>query len=158
MIKKMGVRKSRRKFLKRLSALAGAAIVPGLAVEDALAIPITTAGATAKKKKAVAKKKAAPKKKKAVAKKKAAPKRKKATVKRKAAPKRKKAVAKKKAAPKRKVVAKRSILPYEYQYEYPLDTDQPPRGVPEPSTVGLVSIGVAAIALAKRLKKKGQKT
>jgi hypothetical protein len=119
--------------------------VPGLAVEDALAIPITTAGATAKKKKAVAKKKAAPK-------------RKKATVKRKAAPKRKKAVAKKKAAPKRKVVAKSRILPYEYQYEYPLDTDQPPRGVPEPATVGLVSIGVAAIALAKRLKKKGKKT
>jgi hypothetical protein len=145
MIKKMGMRKTRRKFLKRLSALAGAAIVPGLAVEDALAIPITPDGATPKKKKAAVKKKVAPKRKKAAVKKKVAPKRKKATVKKKAAPKRK------------KVVAKRRVLPYESQYGYQPLTDQtPPRGIPEPSTAGLVSIGVAALALAKRHKKKEQ--
>lgn len=124
----MGIRKTRRKCLKRLSALAGAAVVPGVAVEDVLAIPITTAGATTKKKKTSVKKKAAPKKKKATVKKKA-------------------------ATRKKKVVARRKVLPYEYQ---PYTDLTPPRGVPEPSTAGLVSIGVAAIALAKRHKKKGQ--
>lgn len=149
MIKKMGMKNSRRKFLKRLGAMAGTVLVPGLVAEDALAIPI----ASAKKKKAAVKKKAAAKKKKAAVKKKAAPKRKKAVAKKKAAPKRKVAV-KKKATPKRKVAAKRRILPYEYKPE--TEGGNPPRGVPEPSTVGLVSLGVAAIALATRQKKKGQ--
>jgi hypothetical protein len=140
MIKKMGMKKSRRKFLNRLGVMAGAVLVPGLAAEDALAIPITTASASAKKKKAAVKKKAAAKKKKAAVKKKAAPKR--------------KVAVKKKAAPKRKVAVKRRIHPYEYQPE--TEGGNPPRSVPEPSTVGLVSLGVAAIALATRQKKKGQ--
>ena len=117
MIKKMGTRQSRRKFLKKLGAMAGAALVPGLATEEALATLITSDGVVPKKKKA-------------------APKRKKAAVKRK------------------KVAVKKRIHPYEYQPHTKYDT--PHRGVPEPSTVGLVSIGAAAIALASRHKKKGQ--
>jgi hypothetical protein len=113
----MKMKKSRRRFLKRLGAMAGAALVPGLATEDVLAIPITTSD-DATKKKVAAKKKAAPKKKVAV---------------------------KKKAAPKKKIVT---------YYDPPYT--QPPVGVPEPSTFGLVSIGVAAIALATRHKKNGQ--
>jgi hypothetical protein len=125
----MKMKKSRRRFLKRLGAMAGAALVPGLATEDVLAIPITTSD-DATKKKVAAKKKAAPKKK--------------VAVKKKAAPKKKVAV-KKKAAPKKKIVT---------YYDPPYT--QPPVGVPEPSTFGLVSIGVAAIALATRHKKNGQ--
>ena len=124
MIKKMGTRQSRRKFLKKLGAMAGAALVPGLATEEALATLITSDGVVPKKKKAAPKRK------------KAAPKRKKAAVKRK------------------KVAVKKRIHPYEYQPHTKYDT--PHRGVPEPSTVGLVSIGAAAIALASRHKKKGQ--
>jgi len=70
------------------------------------------------------------------------------TVKRKAAPKRKKVAIKRKAAPTEK------ISQYVYQ---PYTQDSPPRDVPEPSTIGLVSIGVAAVALANRHKKKGKK-
>ena len=149
----MKMKQSRRKFLKRLGAMAGAALVPGLATEDVLAIPITTHDPIttpdhATKKKVAAKKKAAPKRK-VAAKKKAAPKRKVAT-KKKVAPKRKVAT-KKKAATK-----KNSVTYYDPQYRYHDRPDTPPVVVPEPSTFGLVSIGVAAIALATRHKKNGQ--
>ena len=128
----MKMKRSRRKFLKRLGAMGGAVLVPGLAAEHALAIPITTTGAATKKK--------------------AAPKRKVAT-KKKAAPKRKVAT-KKKAAPKRKVATKKKTPTYSYKPPYKRPPHKSPASIPEPSTVGLVSIGVAAIALATRHKKK----
>jgi len=105
MSKIMSMNKNRREFLQRLGAMAGIALVPGLATEEAHAIPVTTTGAPAKKK--------------------AAPKKKVAT--------KKKAAPIKKAAPKKKRVS-----------------------VPEPSTVSLMSAGVAAIALAHRYKKKSK--
>lgn len=132
----MKMKNSRRKFLKRLGAMAGAALIPGLATEDVLAIPITSSGGPTKKK-------AAPKKKAAT--------KKKVATKKKAAPK-KKVVAKKKVATKKKIVA-RNDLPYT-PYDPPYTP--PPVGVPEPSTFGLVSIGVAAVALATQHKKNGQ--
>jgi len=142
MIKKMRMKKSRRKFLKGLGAMAGAALVPGLATEGALATPITPAGTAPKKKKAAVKRKATTKRKKAAPKRKATAKRKKA------APKRRKVAIKKRAAPTGKI--------HQYVYQ-PYTQDSPPRDVPEPSTIGLVSIGVAAVALANRHKKKGKK-
>jgi PEP-CTERM motif len=125
----MKMKNSRRKFLKRLGAMAGAAIIPGLAAEDVLAIPITTPPGAPTKKKAAPKKKVATKKK--------------------AAPK-KKVVAKKKAAPKKKIVTYYDDPPYD------LPHTPPSVDVPEPSTLGLASLGVAAIALATRHKKNGQ--
>jgi predicted house-cleaning NTP pyrophosphatase (Maf/HAM1 superfamily) len=122
----MSKKESRRQFLKEVGALSAAAIAPGLFIESASANTETAIQ--------VSKKKAASKKK--VAKKKVA----------------KKKVAKKKVPNNHVVYCDQDECGH-YVYEKPGD-GKPTVSVPEPSALGLLTIGLGALAYARKKNKK----